>query len=597
MIKRVALYARYSSDLQSPASIEDQFRLCTARAEREGWTVVATFKDKAISGTTVLRPGYQDLLATIRAGKIDIVLAESLDRFNRDLEHVAAFYKQATFHGVGIVTLAEGPVSELQVGIKGMMGALYIKELAAKTHRGQAGRALKGFAFGAPPYGYRKVRQLDEHGEPVLGRREIDLAKAVIVRRIFDDYIAGHSPRAIAAALNAEGVPSPAGTPWLDTTLRGRPKRGDGMLRNPIYVGRLRWNHLQHLRDPLDGRHVCRLHPREEVVEVDVPELRIIDPAIWERTQARLSKEAAPTTEEATPAFWERRRAKHLLTGKVMCASCGGHFAALGRDYLGCQRARRGKGCVNTRTVRRARLEAMVMDALTGGLMQPARVAAFCKAFIAEWNRGQGAALAETEGQKRELQGIQRKLDNLFEAIADGVRAPGLQRKLDELETRRQELLAALEDQPAAAPVLHPNLAEVYANRVDVLRNAIKDRGDPEMLEAARTLVDQVIVGPGSGPDDPPEVELVGRLVEMLRAGGAALDTEGAAVRGALEALTKGSVKGDPGGGAPPAVLHPFARACQSASGMRGISTRSVVRAYHPPPCMRPTNPIFGVSR
>lgn len=549
---RCALYARYSSDLQSPASIEDQLRLCSDHAAREGWTIVATFKDAARSAASTERAGYQALLAAIRAGQVDVVLAESLDRFSRDLEHVAAFYKQASFCRVRIVTLAEGDISELHVGLKGTMGALYLKDLAQKTHRGQAGRVRKGFAFGAPPYGYRKVRRFDEQGEPVRGLREIDPAEAAVVQRIFGDYVAGHSPRAIAAALNAEGIPGPAGAPWYDTGIRGRPKRGDGILRNPIYTGRLRWNRSHQPRDPLTGRHVRRERPREEVVEVEVPELRIIDDTIWARAQARLSKEIAPESDRAVAAFWERRRPKYLVTGKVVCGTCGGSFAAVGRDYLACQRARRGKGCSNTRRVRRPRLEAMVMEALGSQLMRPDRVAAFCKAFIAEWNRGQAEASAATEARKRELQAVLRKLDNLVEAIAEGVRAPGVQRKLEELEARREQLLAVLEEQPPPPPALHPNLAEVYATRVDMLRTAIEDGNDPELLEAARALIDKVIISPGAGPDDPPEIELVGQLVEMLRAGGAALATEDAAVGDVLKAMTEGSVKGASGGRAPP---------------------------------------------
>ena len=86
---RAALYARYSSDVQSAASIDDQLRICRARAAAEGWCVAQVFTDAAISGATTLRPGYQDLLAAIRARTVDLVLAESLDRFSRDLEHVA----------------------------------------------------------------------------------------------------------------------------------------------------------------------------------------------------------------------------------------------------------------------------------------------------------------------------------------------------------------------------------------------------------------------------------------------------------------------------------------------------------------------------
>ena len=103
-LQRVALYARYSSDAQSEASIEDQLRICRVRAEREGWQVAGVYTDAAISGATSLRPGYQELLVAVRGGGLDLVLAESLDRFSRDQEHIAAFYKQTTFAGVRIVS-------------------------------------------------------------------------------------------------------------------------------------------------------------------------------------------------------------------------------------------------------------------------------------------------------------------------------------------------------------------------------------------------------------------------------------------------------------------------------------------------------------
>ena len=107
----IAIYARYSSDLQRDASIEDQVRVCRARADREGWLVHDIYTDRAISGATTLRPGYQALMAALRVGGIDVVLAESLDRFSRDLEHIAAFYKLCVFHQVRIHTVAEGDIS------------------------------------------------------------------------------------------------------------------------------------------------------------------------------------------------------------------------------------------------------------------------------------------------------------------------------------------------------------------------------------------------------------------------------------------------------------------------------------------------------
>ena len=97
---RTVIYARYSSDQQRDASIEDQLRVCSPRAEREGWTVVGTFADHAISGSTNQRPEFQRLTEGLRSQHVDLVMAESLDRFSRDLEHIAAFYKQCCFNRV-----------------------------------------------------------------------------------------------------------------------------------------------------------------------------------------------------------------------------------------------------------------------------------------------------------------------------------------------------------------------------------------------------------------------------------------------------------------------------------------------------------------
>jgi site-specific DNA recombinase len=93
MTNRAAIYARFSSDLQRDASIEDQIRVCTARLDRDGWKLVGSYTDHGVSGATSLRPGYQALFADARSGQFDMVFAESLDRFSRDQEHIAGFFK------------------------------------------------------------------------------------------------------------------------------------------------------------------------------------------------------------------------------------------------------------------------------------------------------------------------------------------------------------------------------------------------------------------------------------------------------------------------------------------------------------------------
>src|SRR5262249_4003985 len=214
-------------------------------------------------------------------GEFDIVLAEALDRISRDQEHVASFFKLMSFAGIRIVTLAEGEISELHVGLKGTMNALFLKDLANKTRRGLRGRVEQGRSGGGLCYGYETVENSERGG------REIHQAEATVVRRIFADFAAGKSARRIAAELNREGTPGPGGRPWGDTTIRGHALRGTGILRNELYVGRLVWNRLRYTKDPATGRRVSRINPREDWISRDVPELRIVEDDLWNAGQTR----------------------------------------------------------------------------------------------------------------------------------------------------------------------------------------------------------------------------------------------------------------------------------------------------------------------
>src|SRR5215510_2352534 len=183
-MSRVALYARYSSDQQRKASIEDQFRLCRLYAEKQGWTIVDTHQDRAVSGASLIRPGIRALLADALRGHFEVVLAEALDRISRDQEDVAGIFKRMAFAGVRVITLAEGEITHLHVGLKGTMNALFLKDLADKTRRGLRGRVECGRSGGGICYGYR-VRRVLENGEVSAGQREIVREEAAIIERIF----------------------------------------------------------------------------------------------------------------------------------------------------------------------------------------------------------------------------------------------------------------------------------------------------------------------------------------------------------------------------------------------------------------------------
>lgn len=366
---RVALYARYSSDKQREASIEDQIRLCEERARREGWTLVRRYKDQAISGASLMRPGIQALMQDAQGGAFDLVLTESLDRISRDQEDIAGLYKRLRFAGVDILTLSEGLVSELHIGLKGTMGALYLKDLADKTRRGLRGRVEAGKSGGGNAYGYDVVVRFTETGEPVRGDRTINEGQAAIVRRIFTDYATGKSPLAIAHALNKESVPGPSGSGWGPSTINGNWRRGTGVLNNELYIGKLVWNRLAYIKNPDTGKRVSRLNDPSEWIVKDVPELRIIDDALWERVKVRQQGL------RHQPEFHERQRPRMLLSYLLKCGSCGGGFSKVSHLHYGCSTARNKGTCDNRLTVRQDELEGMVIAALQSRLMDPALLA------------------------------------------------------------------------------------------------------------------------------------------------------------------------------------------------------------------------------
>ncbi|MEM9147679.1 MAG: recombinase family protein [Pseudomonadota bacterium] len=271
----VAIYARYSSDLQREASIEDQVRICRALAEKEGWTVAQVYSDASISAaSTLLHPGLQALMQDASFGKFDLVVAEALDRISRSQADIAQIFERFQFGGIGLQTLSEGRISELHIGLKGTMNALFLKDLADKTRRGLRGRVEQGKSGGGIVYGYDVVTSIGARGEVERGERSINEDQATVVRRIFTDYANGISPAAIAKALNKEGTSAPNGGSWGPSTLYGNRERGTGILNNELYIGRLVWNRLRYAKDPATGKRVSRLNPESELLIREVPQLR-----------------------------------------------------------------------------------------------------------------------------------------------------------------------------------------------------------------------------------------------------------------------------------------------------------------------------------
>jgi site-specific DNA recombinase len=493
---RAVIYARYSSENQREASIEDQIRLCKVRIKREEWALTATYADRAVSGAQLLRPGYQNLLQDVRGGKIDVVVAEALDRISRDQEHVAAFFKQLTFAGVKLITIAEGEVNELHVGMKGTMNALFLKDLAAKTHRGLRGRVEEGRSGGGLCFGYDVVTEVDAKGEPSRGGRKINEEEAAIVRRIFSAFAGGRSPRHIAIALNAEGIPGPAGGEWGPSTINGNSSRGTGILNNELYIGRLVWNRLRYIKDPNTGRRVSRLNDPAQWVVQDVPDLRIVPPELWDRVKARqtTTKYGERAEHDAAKPFWDRRRPRFLLSGLAKCGKCGSSYVKATATMFGCSAARDRGTCDNHRHIRIDDLENTVLAGLGQRLLDPE----LFKEFYRELNKARMEDGAAMQVQSRELDKIGRRIRKIVEIITDDD-APvrSLKGELRELEVRQDQIKGMLATAKSPAPLIHPNLAEIYRRKIESLRAAIADpESRDEAFELIRSLVEAVVVVP-----------------------------------------------------------------------------------------------------
>jgi site-specific DNA recombinase len=508
---RVALYARYSSDNQRDASIADQLRICREFAAREGWTVVQEFTDHGISGATLLRCGFQALMRDALNRRFDLVLAESLDRFSRDQEDTAGLFKRLTFAGVNIVTLAEGDITHLHIGLKGTMNALYLHELAQKTRRGLRGRVEAGRSGGGRSYGYRVVRAPVEGQR---GEREIDGAEAAIIVRIFRSFVAGTSPKEIAKTLNREGVPGPAGAGWSPSTIHGHVSRGTGLLNNELYVGRIVWNRQRFFRDPDTGKRVPRLNPPSEWITKEVPELRIIDDQLWQAAKAR----QVATRQVMRQGIVKARRPIYLFSGLTKCSVCGGGFILSSHNLLTCFNARDRGTCTNRRSIKRQEVEERVLRAMKERFFEPGAFEEFCLGFTEAVNRRRQEHRAKLAAAPREIAGLDRRSKEIMNLLLEGFRDEAWRDELRAIEQRRAELKAAMAaaDAEPALPALHPKMADVFRSKTEQLSAALQHEDEAQRhaaREALRGFVDRIVIPPGEGL-----LQVVGNLGEMLTA-------------------------------------------------------------------------------
>lgn len=364
---RAAIYNRVSTTRQAERglSLDAQAQVCRAEADRRGWTVVAEYVDRGVSGAKDSRPDLDQMRAAAARGEFDYLIIPKLDRLGRSARFLFNVHEELREAHVELVCLspnidATTPHGRAQLGMLAVFAEFereMISERAADTH---AERRARGLHNGRPSYGYRRKE---------AGRWEEDPAEAEVVRRVFREWIDGVSQYAITQRLNADGIKPRNAKEWVQGTIAQ-------MLRRKVYAG----------LDP-DGERPCPCgHPA------------LIEPDVFAKAQSLLGgrhRKGGPN---------RRTASGHLfLNGYLRCGLCGSPLGPRtdkrhGYEVYKCQRVRNhGAGACSSPVYQRDFLERGIVERFTSRHVD-------VRAMIAEHERNVGARIAEVRARRDEAQ-------------------------------------------------------------------------------------------------------------------------------------------------------------------------------------------------
>ncbi len=358
---RAIIYARYSTDRQADSSIADQLRVCRQYAEQRGWQVIAEHRDEGISGAALgNRPGVRAALAHLQRG--DVLVVMDLSRLSRS-QDIGPLIEQQRFRGARVVGVQDGydsssRTARMQAGMSGIMSEEFRAQIADRTRSAMQMRAEHGESTGGRAYGYAA----DE---------------GAVVKDIFDRWAGGDSLKQIASELNRRGVPSPGARwqrkrgathgRWLVSALHA-------LIQNERYAGRLIYNRSQWTREPGTGIRKRTERPESEWI------VRQVEPLIDERTWR-----AAQSRFRATGA---RPAGKYMLSGLLVCASCGARMTIMGgsqhRYICGTHHNGGPHACSNGLSVPRALAELHILEPVVSRLLDPDAISEAIRQMRAE---------------------------------------------------------------------------------------------------------------------------------------------------------------------------------------------------------------------
>lgn len=448
---KAVIYARYSCDNQREESIEGQLRECEAYCQKNDFTVVGTYIDRAESARTDQRPEFQHMIQDSSRGQFDLVIVWKMDRFARDRYDSANYKSRLKKKNIKVLSATEnisgGPEGILMETLLEGMAEYFSAELAVKVNRGMKENALKCMHNGGlPPFGYTV-----DSGK----HYQIDLVTAPVVQDIFARYDRGETMKEIVDFLHAAGIKGPRKNN-LNINAIAR------ILKNRKYIGEYSY--------------------RDFVVPDGIPAL--VEKALFERVQARMAKNRrAPAQRKAEEDY--------LLTTKLFCGECGammvgecGTSSGNGRKYhyYRCVNSKRNKTCnAKHKSVSKIPIENAVIQSVMEKIMDDAFVN-----FIADSVMElQGSGNPLLESLEKQLTDTERSIENLLDALQAGVGIDAVKQRLAALDEAKKSLQAQIAIEKISHPLLTRDEVVYWICRFRRL--------DMSVLEDRRCLVDSFV--------------------------------------------------------------------------------------------------------
>jgi site-specific DNA recombinase len=388
-----ALYARYSSDLQSPETIQTQVDACTRFCVAENLTIISQYTDEAVSGKTEQREEYQQMIADATHGKFETVVVYRFDRLGRDFLDTVSRLSELRNAGVEVWSATEGKNPLL----RNISLALAEHETRAMGERVKdalkASVGQRGRAFGTAPMGYTKIPIVSDNGTKTGGNLIVNECERSAIETIFSLFLSGMGSRKIAHRLNVLNIKPRKALKWSQYTVLQ-------ILKNPIYAGVLVWNRTRSKRTATGTTYVA--NPRDEWAWNEGQHHAYVSLADWEYIQERLDGQAT-----------NRKTSQHLLTGYLFC-DCGERYfyrkTAKGHtDVYKCGQVNKGyrANCPNSPSVPAQAIENVVLKFVTQSLLTK-------DAIEKLHNRDAGATYTKERAQIEDaLQKTRRRIDNL----------------------------------------------------------------------------------------------------------------------------------------------------------------------------------------